>query len=111
MTPMVIAFGLFTQSDFGLDPSDFRFIIRAECGVCQLDCDFLQVAGKLERYLIILADWCAGVFADVQCLIRRDSERNCTFDPALGHLPSVHHQRRGATLRSEEHTSELQSRL
>jgi hypothetical protein len=33
--------GLFTQSDLGPDPPDFRFVLGAELGVCQLDDDFL----------------------------------------------------------------------
>jgi hypothetical protein len=87
---------LFAQSDFGPDLSDFRLVLGTERGVCQLDGDFLQVAGEFERHLIILADRRTGVFADVQRLIRRDAERNGSLDPALGHLPSVHRQRRGA---------------
>src|SRR6266481_5617122 len=36
-----LAIGLFAQSDFGPDPLDFRFILRAEYSVCQLDRDLL----------------------------------------------------------------------
>ena len=40
---------LFTQPDFGLHLSDFCFVFGAERSVCELDGDFLQGAGELER--------------------------------------------------------------
>jgi hypothetical protein len=63
----------------------------SERGVCQLDGDLFQIASELERHLIILADWRVSVFADVQCLIRRNAERNGALDPALGYQPPVDH--------------------
>jgi hypothetical protein len=82
---------LFAQPDFSSHLPYFRFLLGIKYGVCKLDGDFLQDASKFERHLIILADGSAGVFADVQCLICGDAERNRSLDPALGHLLSIHH--------------------
>ena len=48
-------YGLFAQSDFGPDPSNFRFVLRAEYGVGQLDGDFLDRA--LARFSLAKAIW------------------------------------------------------
>ncbi len=97
--PMVCAdLGSVAQSDFGPHLFDLRLLVGTECGISKLDRHFLQVSGELERYMIILADRRAGVFADVQRFICGDAERDASFDPALGHLLSVYHQRRGAAL-------------
>ncbi len=63
----------------------------------QVDNDFLDLAGKLERHVVILAYGRAGVFSDIEGFIDRETNWNCSVDPPLRDLFAVDTNRAGPT--------------
>src|SRR5579871_4067561 len=54
----------------------FLLVLWAKVCGTEIDNDFVQGACELERHLVVFADRCSGVFADVEGLIYRGAERN-----------------------------------
>src|SRR5439155_26204203 len=79
------------QPNPGLDIVNGLLVFGAEFLVAELDGDTEQLSGELERYMVVLADWRASIFADVEGFIRRDAERDGPLEPSLGRLLAVHH--------------------
>jgi hypothetical protein len=65
----------------------------AEFGLSEINNNLVDYAGELERYVIVLAHRCSSVFPDVECLVRRNTERDGSRQSAVGSFFSVHHQR------------------
>src|SRR5262245_60675555 len=66
----------------------------------QLDHELAELAGELERHLlgVVFDDRRAGVLADVERLVERETAADRALDLALGHLLAVHAERAGAAL-------------
>jgi hypothetical protein len=61
----------------GIRGQQYPWSARCASGYRLVECrNFVERARKLERHLVILAHGCAGVFAKVECLVRRDTKRN-----------------------------------
>src|SRR5438876_12173202 len=75
------------------------FLIRSsEAALAQFDYGLLEIAGELERHVIVFADGRAGVLAAVERLIEREAESERALDAARGHRLAVHLDRAFASL-------------
>ncbi len=64
---------------------DCLIIAGREAALAEFDHDLVELAGEVEWHLglVILDDRRAGVFADVQRLVRRNAEGDGSLNPAL----------------------------
>lgn len=64
-------------------------VFGVELCFLEVDDNFVQRAGEFEGHLVVFADWCTGVFAEVKRLVRRDAERDGARDFAIGDYLAV----------------------
>ena len=88
-----LRYPLLRHADCGFCAADFFFVLSSELGVGKSDENPLQVAGELERDLVVLADRRAGVLADIQGFVNGHAERSGPLDAAFGDRLVVHGDR------------------
>src|SRR5450631_3023795 len=89
-TYMPSACRLVAYSQVGLGLFNSFLVDLCDLLVPQQDNDLRYRASEFEGYVVVLADWRTGVFADVERLVRRNAERNCPGKLHLVYLLSVH---------------------
>jgi len=78
------------HADGGLGAPDLFFILGGQFGISESDDNPLEIAGELEWNPVVLADWRAGVLADIEGFIDGYPDGNGSFDTALGDGLAIH---------------------
>jgi hypothetical protein len=61
----------------------------SECGLSEPDHHLIELAGELERHMVVFADGCPSIFTNVEGLVRRNAERNSSRQLLSTFFPST----------------------